>query len=198
MVLENSDIVFISVRPDQAKKVLKELNFHSHHTVVSFVPFLKIAELAEVVNPADQVSRAIPLPGVMHHRCPIPILNSHQKVFKVLKYIGKPFAVENENQLHALWTLTGFIAPFYGIFKELGSWAAEKGVEEPVSSKYIVDMVDSMLFLAQKNRQIDFNELIKHSITPKGMNEQAEKEISQKGTYEAFKVASDNLFKRFG
>lgn len=58
-------------------------------------------------------------------------------------------------------------------------------------------MFQALAFAAQQSNPIDFKELAKHAETPNGMNEQAGKEIRDKGTHLAYKVASDNLLKRF-
>lgn len=197
LVLDQSDIIFIAVRPNDSKEVLSSLNFRVDHIVISFIPFLQFSELAKAVAPANRLSRAIPLPTVVTHNCPIPIFNSNKTVTKIFSYIGQPLLVDDENQLHTLWTLTGIIAPFYDLLRELSDWATMNGVKKAIANQYIADMFHSLLFSAQKTRPIDFNELMKHATTPNGMNEQAGKEISEKGAHEAYKIAADNLLKRF-
>jgi len=196
-VLDNSDIIFIAVPPKDSKEILNNLKFKESHTVISFIPFLKISDLAEVVKPADRICRAIPLPTVVNHDCPIPILNSDERISKIFSYIGQPLFVEDENQLHVIWTLTGFISSFYDLLEELSTWTISKGVNETNANKYIVDLYHSLILSPKKGDKIDFNELIKHATTPKGMNEQALKEIKAKGAHEAYRIAADNLLKRF-
>ncbi len=196
-VLDNSDIVFISVPAKGAKEILNNLKFKETHTVISFIPFLIFSELVEAVKPAGKVSRVIPLPTVVNHKCPIPILNSDQTITKLFSYIGQPFLVKDENQLHALWTLTGLIASFYDLLKELSVWTKSNGVNEKIANKYIVDMFHSLTFSAKEGKQIDFDELVKHATTPNGLNEQALIEIQEKRVCEVFKIAADNLLKRF-
>ena len=197
LVLDKSEIVFISVRQSESKEILSSLKFKEMHTVISFIPFLKFSELAESVKPAHRISRVIPLPTVVDHQCPIPIYNQNETVVNIMGYLGQPLLVDDENQLHTLWTLTGFIAPFYGLLKELSDWAISHGVQETIANRYIVDMLHSLLFSTRKADQIDFNELVRQAATPGGMNEQAEKEISERGAREAFKIAADNLLERF-
>ena len=198
LVLDHSEVVFISLRPNDSKDVLNNLKFKDNHTVISFVPYLRYSELFKVVAPANKISRAIPLPTVVNHNCPIPIFNSNETVKKVLSYLGKPLLIEDENQLHALWTLTGFIAPFYDLLKELSDWATSKGANETIANQYIADMFYSLLFSNQKAKNIDFSELMKEATTPNGMNEQAGKEIKERGAHLAYRIAADNLLKRFG
>lgn len=197
LVLDHSDFVFISVPPNSAKEILNLLKFKETHTIISFIPFLKLSDLAEVVKPARQICRAIPLPTVVDHICPIPIFNSDKIIRKVFSNIGQPLLVDDENQLHTLWILTGFIAPFFDLLKELSVWAVSNGVNETIANKYIVDMVHSLIISTKQGDTINFNELVKHAATPNGMNEQAVKEIKTKGANEAYKIAADHLLKRF-
>ena len=136
-VLDQSDIICLAVRPDDARNVLKELVFREDHTVVSFVPFLVKADLAQAVAPARQVCRAIPLPTVVHHQCPIPILNATDKVTTLFNAIGQPLRVEDEHQLHVLWTLTGLISPFYDLLRQWSVWSMGQGVGENLANAFI-------------------------------------------------------------
>lgn len=197
LVLDNSDIIFISVPAKGSKEILNSLKFKETHNVISFIPFLIFSELVEAVKPALKVSRAIPLPTVVNHNCPIPILNADKSVKELISYIGQPLLVENENQLQVLWTLTGFIASFYDLLKELSAWTRSNGVNERIANKYIVDMFHSLTFSAKRGKQINFDELVEHATTPNGLNEQALKEIREKRVHEAYKFAADNLLKRF-
>ncbi len=196
-VLDNSEIIFIAVPTRQSKFILNRLKFKETHTVISFVPFLILPELIETVNPAGTVSRAIPLPTVVHHNCPIPVLNSNKTVVKLLRYIGSPLVVENEDQLHALWTLTGFIAPFFDLLEELSSWAKSNSVDEDVANKYIMEMFHSLTCTSKQAHRPDFKALKRQATTPKGLNEQALNYIREQSSHEAYNIAANNLLKRF-
>ncbi len=197
LVLDQSAIIFLAVRPNASKDILRTLKFSVDHVVISLIPFLQLSDLAKAVEPANRISRAVPLPTVVTHNCPIPVLNSNETVTEILGYIGQPLLVDDENQLHALWTLTGFIAPFYRLLGELSDWATSNGVRKTIANQYVADMFQSLSLSAQKIRPIDFNELVRHATGPNGMNEQAGREVSKKGAHEAYTTAADNLLKRF-
>jgi len=197
LVLENAEIVFIALIPNQAEKILEQLGFREDHIIVSLIPYAKLSLLTEVLHPARTISRAIPLPTVVHHNCPVPIFNSNPAVEAIFKQIGQPLFVETEDQLHALWTLTGLIAPYYELLEELSEWAIAKGVDKSVSDQYVADMFHALSNAACKSEVIDFSQLVTHATTPGGMNEQAGKEIREKGAHGAYIEAADKLLKRF-
>ena len=196
-VLDQSDIVCLAVRPDDARAVLQELVFREDHTVVSFVPFLVKADLAQGVAPARQVCRAIPLPTVVHHRCPIPILNANDMVTTLFDAIGQPLRVDDEQQLHILWTLTGLISPFYDLLREWSGWSTERGVDQNLANDFIADMVLALSHGARQQSPVRFDDLSQHAATPGGMNEQAAREIMAAGSHTAYQETLDRLLRRF-
>jgi pyrroline-5-carboxylate reductase len=196
-VIDRSEIVFIAVRPAVAMEVLQSLAFRENQLVISLVPLLKKSELLTAVHPATKVVRAVPTPAVMQHTGPIILFNSNDTVTQLFRHLGQPVEVANEQQLHALWTLTGLITPFYDLLDELSRWTISNGVDPVTASEYVTSMFQALAFAAAQNKPINFKELARHAETPNGMNEQAGKEIREKGAHLAWGIASDNLLRRF-
>ena len=196
-VLDASEIVCIALGPAIAREVLSGLRFDRRHTVVSFIPLLDQAGLSALVNPAVEVCSAIPLPSVIQHRCPIPLYRANEAVTRMFSYIGQPLAVENEQQLHAIWTLTGLITPFYDLLQQLSDWTRRHGVRQDTANTYIADLFQSLSYMAQSSKPIDFRELASHSTTPNGMNEQAGRQIREGGGHVLYAEAADRLLERF-
>jgi pyrroline-5-carboxylate reductase len=196
-VLDRCETVIIALRPAVAADVLRTLRFGERHTVISLVPLLKYAALKAVVEPATAVSQAIPLPTVMQHNCPIPIYRTNETVTRIFSYIGQPLSIDDEDQLHVIWTLTGLITPFYDLLDTLSDWTTAHGVDKKTANTYIADLFQSLSFLAQHSDPVDFRALAQHAATPNGMNEQAGKEIREKGAHQAYRGASDRRLERF-
>lgn len=63
-VVEAADTVVLAVRPQDASHALSHLPFRDGQTVISVMGGISIAELAQMVSPATNLARAIPLPEV--------------------------------------------------------------------------------------------------------------------------------------
>ncbi|MFC2139645.1 NAD(P)-binding domain-containing protein [Bacteroidota bacterium] len=196
-VLDESNVVFLALRPEDAAETLKQLKFRKDHTIISLIPYLKMKELKELTYPASVISRAVPLPSVMIHKSPVPVFNPTETALNIFKHIGEPLVVEDENHLHVLWTLTGLIAPFYDLLGSLSKWAVSKGIETETANKYAADLYHSVLSATRKRTPVDFEELVKHASTPGGMNEQTRREIAEKKSHDAYITAAENLLKLF-
>jgi pyrroline-5-carboxylate reductase len=197
-VVDASEIVVIAVRPTVAKEVLGALRFRADQTVVSLVALLPYAPLRELTEPAAVACRAIPLPTVVQHNCPIPLYRADERVGRLFGYLGETLPVSDEAGLHALWTLTGLITPYYDLLGRLSEWTFAHGVERETANAYVADLFHSLSYLAQHSRSIDFGELAKHAATPGGINEQAGASIAAAGAHAAWAAAADQILPRFG
>lgn len=196
-VLNNSEFIFVALPPHISKSILNSLTFSNNHMVISFVPFVEHAELSDVVKPARKICRAIPLPTVEKHNCPIPVFNSNQPISSILERIGTPITIENESELHTLWALTGLIAPFYDLCETLSQWAQTKGIKASVADEYIMTMFWSLTSPTQKETMPNFSELKDEASTPNGMNDQALKMINGQKAHEAYQKAAESILDRF-
>lgn len=197
-VLDRSEIVVISVRPPVAAEVLGALKFRADHVVVSLVALLNYADLAAMVRPAVAVSRAIPMPAAAKHNCPIALYRPAPVVEELFARVGEPLVVSDEPQLHALWTLTGLITPFYDLLAVLSGWATAHGVEPLTANAYTAHLFQSLAALAQLDPGAGFPAFALHAATPGGLNEQAGREIRETGAHRAWIEAAERLLPRFG
>jgi pyrroline-5-carboxylate reductase len=196
-VVDASEIVILAVRPPVAKEVLGALRFRADQTVVSLVALLPYQSLRELTQPAAVACRAIPLPTVVQHNCPIPLHNADGRVERLFGYLGETMRVADEKGLHALWTLTGLITPYYDLLAALSEWTVAHGVDPATANTYVADLFQSLSFLAQQSKPVDFGELARHAATKGGINEQAGKEIATAGAHESWKLAADRVLLRF-
>jgi pyrroline-5-carboxylate reductase len=196
-VLDDADIVFIALKPDVYRDIITDLEFRHDHIVVSLIPYTRKDILSELVKPAKSVSRAIPLPTVVNHNCPIPVFSPVQHVMEIFSAIGQPIVLEDEDQLHVLWALTGLITPYYDLLSELSIWSVDNGVRKEMADKYIADMFRSLSNAASIRTDIDFQELSGHAATPGGMNERAGKEIGDSGAHNAYIKAAGEILIKF-
>jgi pyrroline-5-carboxylate reductase len=89
-VLDRCEVLFVALPPAIAREMLVAIQFDRRHIVISLIPSLNYSDLAAAVGPATTVSRAIPLPTVMQHNCPIPIYRGNDTVTRLFSYTGRP------------------------------------------------------------------------------------------------------------
>jgi len=90
-VVDASDVVIIAVRPPVAREMLSALRFREDQAVVSLVALLPYEPLRELTQPAAVVCRAIPLPTVVQHNCPIPLFGADERVTRLSAFLARPY-----------------------------------------------------------------------------------------------------------
>lgn len=196
-VIDHADVIFIALPPSLAEQLLNKLNFRPNHIVISFVSFLSYDKLKQAVSPASEICRAVPLPSVERHACPILVFKPNKWAVNVLENIGNTLEIEEESQLQVLWSLTGLIAPFYDLNKKLSHWAETHGVDPLMANKYLMELFTALSSVTRQTAAADFTALITEATTAGGMNEQALRMISQEKANDAYVLAAEAILKRF-
>jgi pyrroline-5-carboxylate reductase len=197
-VIDASDCVFICVLPQIAPEVLKALRFREEQTVVTVVAIRTLAEISTYVSPAKTVVRAVPLPPLARHLGPVVFYPNVPEVAEIFVKIGTIVPVHSERELIVLSGLTGLIAPYYQLLTTFCNWAVDAGVEADMASRYVVSMFLAQTQLALDAKETDLAELAAEAATPGGINEQALREITEKGAYDVFVQALDAILLRLG
>jgi pyrroline-5-carboxylate reductase len=180
-VLDASDVVCIAVGPGIANDVLKALNFREDHIVVSFVSTISIAGIRELIAPARHVCRMVPLPPVADHLGPITLYPPDKKIAALFGGIGTMTEIDTEEQLYALWTVTAMMAPYFGFLQQMSAWLEARNIEPQLAQRYVGSMLHALSVTGKQVGDGGFEQLIVEHSTPRGLNEQALRELNGAG-----------------
>ena len=75
-------------------------------------------------------------------------------------------------------------------------WLVKRGVKKVSAQKYITSLFLALSEDALENSKKDLKHLVKESQTPKGLNEQALKELSRLGFYKSLENTLNNIHRR--
>ena len=194
-LLDCSDIVFLAVRPQIAHDVLAGLKFRPDHYVISLVATFSRDEIAMLVNPANKVTCAVPMPTVAAHLGPTAIFPPDPVAATLFGHLGVAVEVTSEIEFRALAATTAAMASYYTLLGTLWRWLTEHGVGASTGREYI-----SMMFygLSQVTRRADcsFSELAGEFKTKGGLNEQLADELARNGTFASYSAALDAILAR--
>ena len=195
-IVDNCNWVFLAITPKVGQKIIKDLKFKSNQTIISFISTITIPELKRMIKIKANIVRAIPLPPISLKKGPIPICPPNKKVKNFFNKIGSTVEIKNEKLSINFWSTSGMMASYYEILNVMSNWLIKKGVKRTDAQKYI-----SSLFLALSedsvvNSKKDFKYLVKESQTPKGLNEQGLKEMSNKKVYQSLRHTLNSIHKR--
>ena len=195
-IVNNCDWIFLSITPTIGKKIIKELKFRPNQTIISFISTITLVQLKKAIKVKTKIIRAIPLPPISLKKGPIPICPPNKKVKEFFNKIGTTVEIKNEKSSINFWSTSGMMAPFYELLRVMTDWLVKRGVKRNSAQKYITSLFLALSEDAVENSKIDLKHLVKESQTPKGLNEQGVKELTQAGFYKSLEKTLNNFHKR--
>jgi pyrroline-5-carboxylate reductase len=88
------------------------------------------------------------------------------------------------------------MAPFYELLRVMSDWLVKKGVKRNNAQKYITSLFLALSEDAVINSKEKLKDLVKESQTPKGLNEQAVRELTRAGFYKSLEKTLNSIHKR--
>lgn len=180
-VVDASDVVCIAVRPEIANDVLEALDFRESQIVVSFLATVSIARMRNLIAPARRVCRMVPLPTVANHLGPIALCPPDKKIAALFGGIGTVTEIDTEEQFHALWTVTAMMAPYFGFLQQMSEWLEARDIEPQRAQRFVGSMLHALSVTGKQVGVCGFQHLIVEHSTPRGLNEQALRELNDAG-----------------
>jgi pyrroline-5-carboxylate reductase len=195
-IVNSSDWIFLSVTPTVGEKIIKDLKFRSNQTIISFISTITLAQLKKAIKVKAKIIRAIPLPPISLKKGPVPICPPNKKVKDFFNKIGTTVEIKNEKSSINFWSTSGIMASFYELLRVMTDWLVKRGVKRNDAQKYITSLFLALSEDAVVNSKKDLKYLVKESQTPKGLNEQGVKELTNAGFYKSLEKTLNSIHKR--
>ena len=195
-IVNKCEWVFLSITPNVGNRIIKNLQFKSSQTIISFISTIKLNQLKKAIKVKAKIVRAIPLPPISLKKGPVPIFPPNKKVKNFFNNIGTTVEIKSERSSISFWTTSGMMASFYELLNVMTNWLIKKGVKRNNAQKYITSLFLALSEDAFANSKKNLKNLVKDSQTPKGLNEQGLKELSKSGFYKKLEKTLNSIHKR--
>ena len=195
-IVNSCNWVFLAVTPKVGKKIIPNLKFRSNQKVISFIATISLAQLKKAIGKKVKIIRAIPLPPISIRKGPVPICPPDKQVKSFFNKLGTTVEIKNEKSSKNFWVTSGMMAPFYELLKVLTDWLVKRGVKRNEAQKYITSLFAALSIDSVNNSIKHLKYLVADSQTPRGLNEQAVKELRRVGFYKSLEKSLNNILKR--
>ena len=195
-IVNNCNWIFLAVTPSVGKKIIKNLNFKSNQTIISFISTINIENLKKMIKVKANVVRAIPLPPISLGKGPVPICPPNKKVKDFFDQIGSTIQIKSEKLSINFWSMSGMMASYYNMLNIMSNWLVKKGIKRADAQKYITSLFLALSEDAVVNSKKNLRHLVKVSQTPKGLNEQGLKEMRKKRVFNSIEKTLSLIYKR--
>jgi pyrroline-5-carboxylate reductase len=196
-ILNSCNWIFLAVTPTVGRKIIKDLQFKSSHTVISFISTMTLPQLRKTIKVRAEIIRAIPLPPISIRKGPVPIFPPNKKVKNFFNKLGTTVEINNEKISKNFWTTSSFMAPFYNMMLITSNWLVRRGVNKKVAEDYTRELFMALCQDSIFKNKLSLKQLVRESQTPGGINAQALTELKKKKFYKIQQKVLNSVFKRF-
>ncbi|RVD57058.1 F420-dependent NADP oxidoreductase [Mesorhizobium sp. M2D.F.Ca.ET.185.01.1.1] len=195
-VLDQCDTVMLAVRPQIARELLKELRFRPDHHVISLIATISREEIAGLVAPAAQVGKALPMPMIARLQGATIMCPPDPIVAAFFGRLGDVIEVEDQGEFDALSVVTATYASYFKYLDTIHAWVRGQGVPGDKARDYITSIYKALADAPDTAPDEDFMHLAQDYATRGGINEQVLRELTERGTFEAFAESLERVHRR--
>jgi len=194
-IIDNSSLIFLALTPTVGLKILNTLKFTSAKKIISFIATISLANLKKLTKNKNIV-RAIPLPPIEIKKGPIVVCPPNKIAKSFFRHLGSVIEVKSEQVCNKFWSTSALMAPFYELLKVSTDWLVSKGVDQSKATSYVTELFLGLSQDAVNKKSTGLKNLVAESQTPKGLNEQALKELQRGKFYSKLVKTLNNIHAR--
>jgi pyrroline-5-carboxylate reductase len=194
-VLDRSDLILLTLRPQTAAEIISELSFRADHRIVSAIAALSRQRLLELVAPARTVVKSIPLPTVAQRRGVTALYPSDPEVNQLFDSLGSALPVSDESQFSAMSTATAVVASYAALAQTTTTWLSAHGLERLEARNYVNALLAGIVDAADHSTE-SFAEIAESHATKGGLNEQLRVFLEEKGLFSSLSDGLDRVMDR--
>ncbi|WP_296617231.1 pyrroline-5-carboxylate reductase [Sphingomonas sp.] len=195
-VVDASDMVVLSVRPQIADEVLRPLAFRADQHVLSLIATISLDYLHEVTAPAATVTRAVPLPPVARGQGPTAMFPPNAAVKALYDRLGTAIELTDESEFDVFSTVTATMGAYFAFAHTIAAWMVDEGVDAARAHAFTAQLLEGLGSAPRATPGKDFAELADEHQTRGGINEQVFRAITRDGVLPDLDAALDGVLAR--
>ncbi len=168
-VVDQSDVVFLAVRPQDAEDVVRPLRFRQDQHIISLVAALDIDVIRHWTG-ASSITRAIPLTFVEQRVGVTPIMPPDATAAEIFRALGGCIEVADLNAFDGYAAASALMGTYFGIIEAAQDWLVANGLKESDADLYLRNLFGSLGDVLRE-RPHSLRELRSSHSTRGGLNE---------------------------
>lgn len=188
-------VVIVCLRPQDAPEVLPGLRFRADQSVVSVMAMVTMDQLAELVAPATDLARAVPVPAVADREPVTPVHPPTEAATQLFDALGGHAPISTDAQLDDLFIASATVAAFYSYLGAVSGWLADRGQDPAAATRHVAGLFATLAPELQAG-PTDFADLAAAHTTRGGLNEAFDEALREAGLFAAIGPALDNIWHR--
>lgn len=195
-VVDQSEWVLLALLPPQAEAILRPLRFRQEQTIITLISDHGLKEIVSWTGPVRKAIRMVPLPFAELHMGPIVYCPKDTEVEQLFAPLGQVLALDGEDMLNTVLTMTALMSPFYLLIHKTVEWGKDHGLSDRTALDYMSSFFEALSAMAQRAPDSEAVRMLCCDTTKGGLNESAYQWIESGGGYTFWLQAMDQVWDR--
>jgi len=193
-VVNVSDIIVLTTRPEDTRVVSEKINFQPDHTVISVAVGLSLETLKPLTTPATVV-RAMPISCAAINQSPTLLFPDNLRARELLALLGQVHILTDESIFTPASVIGAFYGWIYALLNEIISWTAQAGVPHQIARNLVLETVRGAANMALNEPKKGLDIMLNTLATPSGITEQGLTVLRQHQGMSAWTFALNAVYK---
>lgn len=194
-VVDGATVLVLCLRPQDARAALQGLRFPEAQSIVSVMAGIPLDALRDLVAPATDIARAIPLPTVATRGSVTPVCPPTGAATALFDGLGAAVEIPDETAFEAASAATATIAAHFAYLDTISRWLVAQGVSEVAARRHVASTFAGLGGELRDGRP-DLESLARAHATRGGINEQFLGVLTQARVFDAVNSGLDRVLDR--
>ncbi|SDD67774.1 pyrroline-5-carboxylate reductase [Paracoccus isoporae] len=195
-VVDQAELLFLSVRPQIAGEVLRALDFRADQRIVSLIATIPDEVLRGWTRTTDPIPRVVPLPAVADRQGATLIHPADSTLAKLFGALGPVIEAGSLDEFDALTSSGAVMGLYFGLLETISDWLAARGIDRADARTFMGKVFLELGRTAERHPGEDFPALRDAHSTAGGINEQMFRVFGEQGGTQALRAALDSVADR--
>ncbi|MCT4609550.1 MAG: NAD(P)-binding domain-containing protein [Pelagimonas sp.] len=187
-VLDASDVVFLGLMAEDARKILPTLQFRDDQKVITLMAEATLDEVDELVRPAQARAIMMPFPAIAKGGSPIMMQGDADLVRSIFGNRNSVYVLQNSEEMAAYLCAQAVLSSVARMMADAAEWLAPQVSDPAQGEAFLHDLIASSLKATPSS-----HELIKALNTPGGYNQRLRQHMEGSGISSALRKGLDDL-----
>lgn len=194
-VVDQSDIVMVSVRAGQQEILLSDVIWPDHVVLLSVMAGVTREELETLVGDQVEIVRAMPVSAAEIGKSPTVLFPAHSEVQRLLSTVGSVIPFGTEAEFEAATINAAVYGWLFDLIDELITVNISAGLSADQSREVVAGTLEAASAVAAQSH-VDSGQLIRSLATPGGITEQGLNVIQSREANVAWSAAFQSVLDR--
>ena len=194
-VVDQCEIIILSVKPKDVVAVLEDVTFRPDQIVISVAAGVRHEVVSQGAHPATAVC-ALPISSAAVNQSPTLLYPAEERARQVMDLLGPVIMLPDEAQFITASTFSAFYGWHFKFLEDLIGWSEGKGLSPEISRTLVQQVFRSTADMSAVDPERSLEDIVASLATPGGITRQGQDILDQADAFDVWGHALDAVHER--